>query len=130
MKTILGFVGLGLIGIGCGKDSGSDSGDLTEYGAMTAVFEDSCGLGCHTDGSSSGGLNLDAAVAAANLVDMPAQGDSSWMRVVCGDADASAVYTKLSDPAPFKDPMPLGNSASADDMAIIKAWIEGEECGD
>ena len=129
MKTVLGIVGLGLIALGCAKDNGSDSGDLTEYDAMTAVFEESCGAGCHTDGSSSGGLDLDAAVAAANLVDMPADGDSSWMRVVCGDADASALYTKLSDPAPFEDPMPLGDSISDDDMAIIKAWIEGDERG-
>jgi hypothetical protein len=129
MRTVLGIVGLGLIGFGCGKDTGSDSGDLTEYGAMIAVFEESCGAGCHTDGSNSGGLDLDAAVAAGNLVDMPSQGDSTWTRVVCGDADASALYTKLFDPAPFEDPMPLGNSASADDIAIIKAWIEGEECG-
>ncbi len=130
MRTVLGIVGLGMIGLGCGKDSGDDSGDLTEYDAMTAVFQDSCGDGCHTGGSISGGLDLDAAVAAANMVDMPSQGDSSWMRVVCGDADASALYTKLFDPAPYEDPMPLGISASADDIAIIKAWIEGEECGD
>jgi hypothetical protein len=128
MRTLFGLVGLALIAFGCNKDTGGDSG-MSDYDAMTAVFDASCGAGCHTDGSSSGGLDLDAFVAAGNLVDLPAQGNSTWTRVVCGDADSSALYTKLFDPAPFEDPMPLGNSASASDIAIIKAWIEGEECG-
>ena len=129
IRTLFGFFGLGLIGLGCGKDTvESDSGSTSEYDAMTAVFDASCGAGCHTAGSSSGGLNLDADVAADNLVDMPSQGDSEWTRVVCGDAESSSLYMKLFDPAPFDDPMPLGQGASDDDIATIKAWIEGPEC--
>jgi len=127
-RILIGVALLGMAGTGCSKDS-DDTGTLSDYDAMTAVFADSCGPGCHTDGSSSGSLALDAASAAANLVDMPADGDSSWMRVVCGDADNSALYQKLFDPAPFDDPMPLGDTLSASDIDLIKAWIESDECG-
>jgi hypothetical protein len=72
MRTLFGLVGLALIAFGCNKDTGGDSG-MSDYDAMTAVFDASCGAGCHTDGSSSGGLDLDAFVAAGNLVDLPAK---------------------------------------------------------
>ena len=127
-RTLIGISLLGMTSMGCGKDS-DDTGDLSDYDAMTAIFSESCGAGCHTDGSSSGSLALDAASAAANLVDMPADGDSDWTRVVCGDSDNSALYQKLFDPAPFGDPMPLGTGLSEADLAVIKAWIDGDECG-
>jgi hypothetical protein len=120
----IGLAVLGMVGFGCG-----DPVELTAYEAMTNVFEESCGAGCHTNGSDSGELSLDASVAAMSLVDMPADGDSSWMRVVCGDVGSSALYQKLFDPPPFGDPMPLGIGLASEDVAKIKAWIESDECG-
>ena len=128
---VLACVAVGLWGVACGKDTsdGGDSGTATTYSAMIELFEQSCGAGCHMDGSSFGNLALDAADAASNLVDMPAAGDSSWMRVVCGDINQSALYQKLMNPAPFGDPMPLGVSLTDSEMAVIQAWIESDECG-
>ncbi len=129
---VLACVSVGLWTVGCGKDTtdGGDSGSVTAYSAMIDLFEQSCGAGCHMDGSSFGNLALDEADAAANLVDMPAAGDSSWMRVVCGDVGQSALYQKLMNPAPFGDPMPLGVSLTDSEMAVIQAWIESDECGE
>ena len=118
--------------LGCAKDGdsdGADSGNLSAFDSMMTVFEESCGVGCHTGGSSFGGLALDPGVAEANLIDMPSAGDSSWIRVVCGDAEQSGLYQKLFRPAPYGDPMPLGGPLSDGDIDTIRAWIESEECG-
>ena len=131
MRQSLWTVSLFLVS-GCGKDSdsvGFDSGGLSVFEAMMGIFEESCGAGCHMGGASFGGLALDAGVAQANLVDMPSAGDSSWIRVICGDAEQSSLYQKLFRPAPFGDPMPLGVSLSEGEIDVIRAWIESEDCG-
>ena len=131
MKPVL-CATLALFALGCGKDttdSSTDSGGESAYDAMTALFDASCGAGCHTGGASSGGLALDAATAAANLVDMPAAGSSEWTRVVCGDVENSSLYQKLFDPAPYGDPMPLGVPLTEDEMMVIETWINSDECG-
>ena len=132
MKPFL-HTALAVLTLGCGSDSTdnvADSGSAaTLYSEMIGVFSLSCGTGCHMGGSSSGGLALDADVAAANLIDMPSAGDSSWIRVVCGDAESSSLYQKLFDPAPYGDPMPLGIPLEDDEVAAIVDWINSDECG-
>ena len=131
MRQSLWAVGLVLLS-GCAKDSdtlGFDSGGVSAFDVMIGIFEESCGAACHTGGASFGGLALDAGVAQANLVDMPSAGDSSWIRVMCGDAEQSALYQKLFRSAPFGDPMPLGVSLSEGEIDVIRAWIESEDCG-
>ena len=124
---------LGLLVSGCAKDSDTvdqDSGVLTAFDAMIVVFEESCGAGCHTGVRVLEGLP--STQVASNLVDMPSSGDSSWIRVVCGDAEQSALYRKLFPFEPdelYGDPMPLGVSLPDADIAIIRKWIESEECG-
>ena len=132
MKPLL-YTALASLAFGCGKDAtdtpADSGGEASHYDEMISVFSVSCGTGCHMGGSSSGGLALDAEVAAGNLVDMPSAGDSSWMRVVCGDAENSSLYQKLFDPAPFGDPMPLGVPLEEAEIAVIEDWINSEECG-
>lgn len=97
--------------------------------AVAAIFAASCGTaGCHTEGGQSGGLMLDAAVAAENLVSIPAQSNSSVLRVVPKDPDNSFLIQKLrGDVAPQ---MPLGKPAlGAEDMKTIEDWILSLEEG-
>jgi serine/threonine-protein kinase len=105
-------------GTGTGTDSGTGeagtTGDVSECVDVRAraeeLFATRC-AGCHDHGSAKGGLG--------NITDLEALASSK--DVVIGDAAASELYRRLE-----KGLMPPGGPAVADDdLAVVRAWIDG-----
>jgi hypothetical protein len=84
---------------------------------------------CHGD-AAMGGLDLRAAVAYENLVEVKAA-NSSWFRVMPGEPDESFLYNKLraaTEPGSVEiegSPMPSGAPAlSPEHLEAMRKWIE------
>lgn len=147
---LLGSLGLSL---GCdntvfsqGHSGGSYSSDGGFYGGSDGgaeVTDDWCGVQsildsqcsyCHSGSSPSGGLDL-ATDPHAALVDQ-ASSYGGWVLVVPGDADNSFLVAKVEgaqDPEVEGSEMPPGSGLGADDVALIRTWIDSgatEECSD
>lgn len=71
-------------------------------------------ISCHSGPGAEQGLRLDT---YANVM----AGSSSGPVVVVGDADASELYLRVA--GVVTPQMPLGSSLTADDIALIKKWI-------
>ena len=107
-------------------DSGSP-GQVSFARDITKIFSDSC-VSCHT-GTGSGGLDLTAAVAYANLVGIASQCRASVKRVVAGDPSKSLLWLKTSDDAAkCGSAMPLGSTGlkttQPADFAKLEKWIQ------
>ena len=82
------------------------------------LFEARC-FECHGERKQKGKLRLDAAEFVWG--DDPAR----W-EIVPGDSAASSVYERISLPADDIDIMPPeGQPLSAEEIALVKAWIDG-----
>ncbi|MBT9555493.1 MAG: hypothetical protein IV100_05655 [Myxococcales bacterium] len=92
--------------------------------ALASLFQQKCGAGCHTGGSASGGLALDADKAAANLVGIKSVGGGSKLRVVAGDSSASYLVQKVDGTPGVVPQMPLGAALSATEVALISDWVD------
>ncbi|MFV8817025.1 hypothetical protein [Haliea sp. E17] len=91
---------------------------------QSRVFNVSCAFsGCH--GSGAGGLNLKAGQSFANLVNIPSSQNSSFIRVIPGDADNSLLVRKIEGTQPFGLRMPLGGGPlSSANIQLIRDWID------
>jgi hypothetical protein len=120
-NSVVGLV-LTMTMVACGESEKEDTAVevAPEFLALTAALESQC-TGCH---GTSGDLSLAAADVVAETVDVESSGDATYMRVVCGDPDSSALYLKLFDPAPFFDPMPKNGTADQETIDAIYAWID------
>jgi hypothetical protein len=100
------------------------------FGAVQAIFTKSCGgSGCHVDEASpAGGLDLSLGKSAAALVGVASSSVPSMARVAPGKPDASYLFCKIdaSCAARTGARMPRGEPPlAAEDLATVRAWIEG-----
>ena len=86
-----------------------------------------------TDCHRPGGFGPDSGVvmlltsdrAYGDLVDQPSSQDGELVLVVPGDADASLLFQKVaSNDPPVGSRMPLFGMLTADEIAIIRDWID------
>jgi hypothetical protein len=96
---------------------------FTNNGARTCAQ-----AGCHSGASAaaSGGQNLEAANAYANIVNVASTEQPALMRVAPGDSENSYLYQKITGaPGIVGDRMPLaGGPLDAADIEQIALWIE------
>jgi len=87
------------------------------------VFNPSC-IVCHAGANAPQGLRLDAANSFTNLVGVPAQQDSSVLRVAPGNPDQSYLIQKLEGTASEGQQMPLGGPpVSQSTIDFVRQWI-------
>ena len=79
---------------------------FTQLNAAGGVFQRSC-VGCHNAGNMAGALDL------TNY-------NSARQRVVPGNANASAIYTRMTNTG---NPMPPAGLLGPADIATVQAWI-------
>jgi hypothetical protein len=81
--------------------------------------------GCHAAGAgAAGGMDLNAATWAANVIDQPSQRDATVLRVARGNAAASMLSRKVHGTAGSGSRMPPGGPfLSASEMTQIDNWI-------
>ncbi len=93
------------------------------------VFAISCGAftSCHEGSGPAGGLDLTAALAYQNLVNVVSTSFPDWIRVVPGDPDHSYILVKLGGiPGPLGDGglMPLNNPLLCQpEIDAVRRWI-------
>jgi hypothetical protein len=99
---------------------------------LQAIIGANCsGGGCHTDGQTTAGLNLDPGNEEANLVAVPSASNPSAIRVVPGDPVNSLLIWRLRElngnsvmpPGYATTPGPLEES----DIVAFEDWILGLE---
>ena len=130
----LGDGGSGGTGGGGGSGGGGDGGSAPITATFTQVkvlFQMSCGTGnCHLNGHNEGKLKLDGSVAYAQLVGVAAKVAPAKLRVVAGDPAASFLMTKITGTVANDGsegaamPLIIGQ-LQPDQIALVKAWIEG-----
>ncbi len=118
------FVITNLIFYNCSKDKGpvedeQTPGNVSFVNDVQPVFDQNC-TSCHPN---SGNLDLTAGNSYNQLVNVDASGYSA-KRVVPGDPEHSVLYKKIDGSGAYGSNMPLGNSLSASQIALIKQWIE------
>ncbi len=93
---------------------------------QSRVFNNSCAFsGCHGGAAPAAGQNLSPGRSFANLVNVPSSQNSSFIRVIPGDADNSLLVRKLEGTAPFGSRMPLGRAPlGSSDIQLIRDWID------
>jgi hypothetical protein len=89
-------------------------------GQIQPIFNSQC-TGCH---GGSGGLTLNNGISYSNLVNVGAQSScTSLKRVLPNDANNSVLYKKVSGTT-CGSRMPQGASLNANEIALIKDWID------
>lgn len=103
-------------------DEGPDASKFSRI--QQEIFTPICAV-CHSGSGAPLGLALDSLeVSAANLINMDSATNSSFKRVLAGDADNSFLYMKVSGNPVAGNQMPLGQTPlSADAQQLIKDWI-------
>jgi len=88
------------------------------------VFEPSC-VRCHDADSSPPDLTLEG--ASAGLVNVESGSYPGRLLVLPGDPAGSLLYRKVSgtQAADEGDVMPIGAALPADQVQLVKGWIEG-----
>ncbi len=128
------FALLALLGHAAQAGGPTDCDDLNSVAPFTqfnypvviqSIWQANCS-GCHLDGGSSGGLNLDSPGSDLALIDIPSAQDGNFIRVLPGDPLASLLFLKLNCDNPgLGSRMPLGGSnLSLTQQALIFDWIE------
>ena len=114
-----------LIMVACGDKDGDSALAPTHDADMQPIWNASCGVGCHLEGSDGGDVALDegyaalvgveSSVAGINLVEPGSLADSYlWRKLEGSHEDVGGEGSK----------MPLGNSLSDEELALISIWIE------
>jgi hypothetical protein len=113
-------------GSGSGSGGGSGSSAVTLSTLQTQIFSAHCTV-CHSGGSASAGLNLEAGNAYENLVNRASSEKSGAVRVIPGDAENSYLVQKLRGDAnivglrmPRNGPPYLTD----DQINLVKQWIQ------
>jgi hypothetical protein len=135
--AIFGFVLLVFLGA-CSGDAVSPGPAEPTFTRVVAevLTEKGCGgPTCHT--LSVGGFTLGSKkVLHAQLVNQPATGAKCrpgadagpgapvFMRVVPGRPEESLLYLKVNQAAPCGDAMPIEGSLPADQISLVRDWIE------
>lgn len=105
--------------------SPASCGDVT----VTVFKKDCASAGCHGASSPAAGLDLESDGVGARLKGKVASA-SGFVLLDPAAPEQSAVYTKLSSPAPFGTRMPLGQApASAQTRACVLKWVKGVAAG-
>jgi hypothetical protein len=92
---------------------------------VQSIFDTHC-IFCHSGNQPSGGQNLGTAkYSYANLVNIPANADSTYVRVLPGDPVNSYLLMKLrGDPRIHGSQMPLGDPPlDAATLNVITLWV-------
>ena len=110
-----------------GADAGSDGGvSLSDGGCdpVSTIFVPNCTTSsCHSARTQQGNLDLESPGLPQRLVNVQATGGPGLL-IDKTNPDQSVIYTKLSDPPPFKFQMPLGAPPlSADDVTCVQQWV-------
>ncbi|MEJ2130502.1 MAG: CHRD domain-containing protein, partial [Gammaproteobacteria bacterium] len=88
---------------------------------QTEIFNQDCtSSSCHDSVNPSAGLNLEAGVAYANLVNQPAAGGGTL--VIPGDADNSVLVGRVEGTIGIQ--MPVGGMLSASLQQLIRDWVD------
>lgn len=130
---VLGLVAVALLG--CSGGDGDPSGDTTYSGGgvqptiediQRRIFTPRCALsGCHVVPAPQNGLDLSLGQAQANLINVPATWDASFVRVKPNDPGDSYLYMKLvNDPRIMGEQMPKGGPyLNSQELGAIFDWI-------
>jgi hypothetical protein len=95
------------------------------------IWDAKCTVGCHTStGSASAtGVFLDPPNSYATTVGKTSVSVPSLMVVAAGDSAGSYLWHKLDgtymDVGGTGSPMPIGTPLTADELELIKLWIDG-----
>ncbi len=96
--------------------SGSPAKSVSFAADVKPIFSKYC-ADCHLNGSAKGGFALDS-------TDTALQEGRNGARIVAGDsANSNLLHRVKGDPGVKKMP-PKGESMSADEIAVIAAWID------
>ena len=96
----------------------------------TQIFEPRCSAsGCHGATDPSRALNLQSD-AIASLVDVASVEDPAVPRVAPGDPDGSLLYLVLVGPVGATRQMPPGAVLPAEDVELVRRWIEAGAAAD
>jgi WD40 repeat protein len=87
---------------------------------VAAVFSKSC-IGCHSSQAKMGGLDLQTAEGLR-------KGGKHGLSVIAGQSEQSRLYLMMK--GEIQPPMPMGGKASAEELAIIKRWIDAGSKGE
>ncbi|MDC0722163.1 Ig-like domain-containing protein [Nannocystis bainbridge] len=90
--------------------------------SIQPIFSASCG--CHLSGMPPKGLVLSEGSAFAALVGVDSMGQPGTPHVDPGNSAGSWLITKLNPAPPVGLQMPEGGMLSADQIALIAAWID------
>ena len=93
---------------------------------QTEIFTKTCTIGssCHSSYGLAGDMDLSEGNSYANLVNVEADEVEDMVRVVPGDAEASALYQLLLGPIPDARQMPPGSELSQGKINAIRQWID------
>ena len=83
------------------------------------IFDQNC-ISCHPN---SGNLNLTASNSYNELVNVTASAYQGTL-VIPGDSENSILYKKIDGSNTYGSNMPLGRSLPANQIAMIKRWID------
>ena len=121
MRLLAGGVLFGAVSGAAGEDAA-----VSYLADVVPVLNAHC-VACHLTGQEQGGIALHARAARANLVGV-ASAQSPLLRVEPGDPARSYLVHKLNnthlDSGGEGEPMPMGSSLSAAQIAVITRWIE------
>ncbi|MES2643310.1 MAG: CxxxxCH/CxxCH domain-containing protein [Myxococcota bacterium] len=103
------------------------------YCGVQTIFASQC-VACHSTGGRAGGLDLETSAHSA-LVGVSSALYPDRTLVVPGAPDASFLYAKVTGAAAASEgtPMPPSAGLSAEDAAVLRAWIAdgaSEACTD
>ena len=133
------FVGVSIavsflfLGCGGGDGYGGDGGMMNTGGVQpnitdiqSKIFTPRCALsGCHVGPTPQNGLDLSLGHAQANLINVPATWDASFLRVKPNDPQNSYLYMKLvNDPRIMGQQMPKGGPfLNSNELGAVFDWI-------
>jgi len=97
------------------EESAAPAGDVTFASAIQPIIEEKC-ASCHVD-EQKGGLSLASLESAL-------AGGKKGGDIVAGDGEGSLLYQMVAGLAEKRMP-PKGDPLTDDQIATIKAWIDG-----
>jgi hypothetical protein len=117
------------------SDPTPDTRTITVTGGQAAtftmvqeqIFNPSCARsGCHGNGSSSAGLNLDPENAYDEIVNVPSLQRESLDRIEPGEPEISYLWLKVTDDPSINGSRmpPSGSGLSQDLLDLLRSWIE------